>query len=90
MINLKELSRREAYSFRDQRRHGVSDKAVCLGARIGKAEPIWEALDSRGLAGSQGAVLCRVDEHQAVFAQMGDDGAAWVPATLSSVSVFER
>jgi hypothetical protein len=30
-----------------------------------------------------------VDEHQAILAQVGDNGATRVPATLPSVSVFE-
>jgi hypothetical protein len=63
--------------------HGIADEAARLGARL------WEALDARGLAGCQGAVLRRVDEHQAIFAQVSNNGAARVPATLASVAVFK-
>ena len=48
-----------------------------------------KTLNARGLAGCQGAVLCWVDEHQAILAQVGDDGAARMPTALASVSVFE-
>jgi hypothetical protein len=86
---LKELPGREAYGLRDQRGNGVANEAVRLCARLWKTEPIGEALDARGLAGCQGAVLRWVNEHQAILAQVSDNGAAWVPSTLPSVSVFE-
>ena len=52
-------------------------------------EPIGKALDACGFAGCQGAALCRMDEHQAILAQVSDNGAARVRAALASVSVFE-
>jgi len=55
----------------------------------GEPEPIREALDARGFARGERAVLRRVDEHEAVLAQMRDDGAARFATALAGVAILE-
>ena len=79
----------QTHRLGDERGHGVADDAELMGAGDGEPKPVREALDARGFARGERAVLRRVDEHEAVLAQVGDDGAARLAAALAGVAILE-
>jgi hypothetical protein len=80
---------RQSDRFSDERRHRIADQAESMRPGFGKTEPVREALHPGGFAWCQGSVLGGMDEHQPILAQMGDNGAARMPAALAGVAVLE-
>lgn len=72
-----------------QRRDGVANEAEGVGVRTGKHEPVREALHAGRFARGERAVLCGVDEHQPILAQVRHDGGAGPVAMLPGVAVLE-
>src|ERR1019366_2571783 len=75
--------------FTYQGRDGIANHSELVRACDGKLKPIRETLDAGGFTRRERAVLRRVNEHQPVLAQVRNDGAAWMPAALPGVAVFE-
>ncbi len=76
--------------LRNQWRDCIANDAELMSAGNRKLKPVRETLHTGSLARRERAVLCRMDEHQSVLAQMRDDGGAGFVAMLAGIAILER